>query len=82
MNHNLWSYSPTHKSYQLAMLQQQGHMKCKGCMVPSGSVPFDQLLVAVGLSLDLVVDHNSVDQMVLVDANFPGLTFLIRIGKA
>ena len=51
-------------------------------MVPLGSVPFDQLLVAVGLSVDLVVDHNSVDQMVLVDANFPGLTFLIRIGKA
>ena len=82
MSHNLWSYSPTHKSYQLAMLQQQGHMTCKGCMVPLGSVPLDQLLVAVGLSVDLEVDHNSVDQMVLVDANFPGLTFLIRVGQA
>ena len=86
MSHNLWSYSPTHKSYQLAMLQQQGHMTCKGCMVPLGSVPFEQLLVAVGLSvdlgLDLGVDHNSADQMVLVDANFPGLTFLIRVGQA
>ena len=82
MSHNLWSYSPTHKSYQLAMLQQQGHMTCKGCMVPLGSVPFDQLLVAVGLSVDLEEDHNSVDQMVLVDANFPGLTFLIRVGQA
>ena len=80
------------------MLQQQGHMTCKGCMVPLGSVPFDQLLVAVGLSvdlgldlgvdhnsvdlgLDLGVDHNSVDQMVLVGANFLGLTFLIGVGR-
>ena len=55
-------------------------------MVPLGSVPFEQLLVAVGLSvdlgLDLGVDHNSADQMVLADANFPGLTFLIRVGQA
>ena len=54
-------------------------------MVPLGSVPFDQLLVAVGLSvdlgLDLGVDHNSVDQMVLVGANFLGLTFLIGVGR-
>ena len=63
------------------MLQQQGHMTCKGCMVPLGSVPFDQLLVAVGLSVDLEVDHNSVDRMVLVGANIPGLTFLIRVRR-
>ena len=54
------------------MLQQQGHMTCKGCMVPLGCAPFDQLIVAVGLS---------VDRMVLVGANIPGLTFLIRVRR-
>ena len=63
------------------MLQQQGHMTCKGCMVPLGCAPFDQLIVAVGLSVDLEVDHNSVDRMALAGSNIPGLTFLIRVGR-
>ena len=63
------------------MLQQQGHMTCKGCMVPLGCAPFDQLIVAAGLSVDLEVDHNSVDRMVLVVADIPGLTFLIRVRR-
>lgn len=63
------------------MLQQQEHMTCKGCMVPLRCAPFHQLIVAVELSVDLEVDHNSVDRMVLVGANIPGLTFLIRVRR-
>ena len=63
------------------MLQQQGHMTKQGCMVPLDCAPFDQLIVAVGLSVDLEVDHNSVHRMVLVVVNIPGLTYLIRVGR-
>ena len=63
------------------MLQQQDHMTCKGCMVPLRCAPFHQLIVAVELSVDREVDHNSVDRMVLVGANIPGLTFLIRVRR-
>ena len=63
------------------MLQQQGHMTKQGCMVPLDCAPFDQLIVAVGLLDDLLVDHNSVDRMVLAGSNIPGLTFLIRVGR-